>query len=97
MPTTTWLISAFLISRYLLVNLKKLEIKNWGLEMNDRQFYLTIAGLVLAAFLFRWDIQPTAGAEANAAMIVHKLDRKTGNSFSCVGFTGCSKHELEDF
>ena len=65
--------------------------------MNDRQFYLTIAGLVLAAFLFRWDIQPRAGADANAASIVHKLDRWTGNSLTCAGFSGCTQHELDDF
>ena len=56
--------------------------------MNDRQFYLTIAGLVLAAFMFRWELE-VGGGEG----ISHKLDRWTGSSYVCLGLNGCTKQE----
>ena len=61
--------------------------------MSDRHFYLAIAALVITAFMFRWELEPSSATDNNAG-IHFKLDRFTGNSYLCA--LDCRKLEVRE-
>ena len=63
--------------------------------MSDRHFYLAIAVVVIAAWMFRWEVTPMVNGKGEYAEWIYwvKLDRLTGNTYLCMNI-GCTSHEL---
>lgn len=57
--------------------------------MSDRHFYLAIAVIVITAWMFRFQIVPSSGADGREAGIHLKLNRFTGSTYYCQD--GCIK------
>ena len=48
----------------------------------DRLAGVLLIGILIAAWMFRWEVIPSAGTE-NTAVLHFKIDRLTGTSYTC--------------
>lgn len=62
--------------------------------MSDRKFYLGIAVVVITAWMFRWQVIPSSGAD-NAAALSFKIDRFNGITYYCAA-DNCTEHKHLD-
>ena len=51
--------------------------------MSDRHFYLAIAVIVITAWMFRFQIVPSSGADGRDSWTHFKLNRFTGSTYLC--------------
>ena len=61
----------------------------------DRLAGVLLIGILIAAWMMRWQIIPGSGTEGNEALLHFKLDRFTGSAYYCGGY-GCYKSETDN-
>ena len=61
----------------------------------DRLAGVLLIGILIAAWMFRWEVTPSSGVEGNAAGVFFKLNRITGSSYICIAYD-CYKNEAAE-
>jgi len=60
----------------------------------DRLAGVLLIGILIAAWMMRWEIAPSSGTEGSAG-VYFKLDRFTGSSYFCATYD-CYKSETDN-
>ena len=61
----------------------------------DRLAGVLLIGILIAAWMFRWEIVSSSGTEGNSVGVYFKLDRFTGSSYFCAGYD-CYQSETDN-
>jgi hypothetical protein len=61
----------------------------------DRLAGVLLIGILIAAWMFRWEITPSSAVTGNPAAVFFKLNRITGSTYICVTYN-CYKNEAAE-